>query len=61
MLSERYKKNGQTPPLASGWQVAGDANLADEMYPDQSLYPANSVPQVVRRIANALVRSDQIK
>src|SRR5690606_2755581 len=45
----------------SGWQVAGDANLAGEMYPDQSLYPANSVPQVVRRINNALARCDQIQ
>ena len=45
----------------SGWQVAGDANLAGEMYPDQSLYPANSVPQVVRRINNTLQRADQIQ
>ncbi|MDR3411480.1 MAG: isocitrate lyase [Formivibrio sp.] len=44
----------------SGWQVAADANLAGEMYPDQSLYPANSVPAVVRRINNALRRADQI-
>src|SRR5581483_11388695 len=44
----------------SGWQVAGDANLAGQMYPDQSLYPANSVPQVVRSINNALLRADQI-
>ena len=44
----------------SGWQVAGDANLAFQTYPDQSLYPANSVPQVVRRINNALMRADQI-
>ena len=44
----------------SGWQVAADANLAGEMYPDQSLYPANSVPQVVRRINAALLRADQI-
>jgi isocitrate lyase len=44
----------------SGWQVAADANLAGEMYPDQSLYPANSVPQVVRRINAALQRADQI-
>ena len=44
----------------SGWQVAGDANLAGQMYPDQSLYPANSVPQVVRAINNALLRADQI-
>jgi isocitrate lyase len=44
----------------SGWQVAADANLAGEMYPDQSLYPANSVPEVVRRINNAFRRADQI-
>lgn len=45
----------------SGWQVAADANLAGQMYPDQSLYPANSVPSVVRKINNALIRSDQIE
>src|SRR3954471_21525537 len=45
----------------SGWQVAGDANLAGQMYPDQSLYPANSVPDVVRRINRALRRADQIE
>lgn len=45
----------------SGWQVAADANLAGETYPDQSLYPANSVPQVVRRINKALQRADQIQ
>src|SRR5437660_7007016 len=44
----------------SGWQVAADANLAGSTYPDQSLYPANSVPQVVRRLNNALLRADQI-
>src|SRR5690348_6899017 len=44
----------------SGWQVAADANLAGQMYPDQSLYPANSVPNVVRRINAALQRADQI-
>ncbi len=44
----------------SGWQVAADANLAGQMYPDQSLYPANSVPAVVRRINNTLLRADQI-
>ncbi|HTV02021.1 MAG TPA: isocitrate lyase [Luteitalea sp.] len=44
----------------SGWQVAGDANLAAQTYPDQSLYPANSVPAIVRRINNALKRADQI-
>ena len=45
----------------SGWQVAADANLAGEMYPDQSLYPSNSVPAVVQRINNALRRADQIQ
>ncbi|MEH0155673.1 isocitrate lyase [Limibacter armeniacum] len=45
----------------SGWQVAADANLAGHMYPDQSLYPADSVPAVVRRINNALRRADQIQ
>jgi isocitrate/methylisocitrate lyase len=45
----------------SGWQVAGDANLAEEVYPDQSLYPANSAPALVRRINNALRRADQIE
>src|SRR6184192_3368438 len=44
----------------SGWQVAADANLAGATYPDQSLYPVNSVPQVVRRLNNALLRADQI-
>ena len=44
----------------SGWQVAGDSNTAGEMYPDQSLYPVDSVPTVVRRINNALTRADQI-
>ncbi len=45
----------------SGWQVAADANLAGQMYPDQSLYPADSVPAVVRRINNSLLRADQIQ
>jgi isocitrate lyase len=44
----------------SGWQVAADANLSGQMYPDQSLYPVNSVPAVVRAINNALMRADQI-
>ncbi|MBV9573966.1 MAG: isocitrate lyase, partial [Acidobacteriales bacterium] len=44
----------------SGWQVAADSNNAGHMYPDQSLYPADSVPNVVRRINNALMRADQI-
>jgi isocitrate lyase len=45
----------------SGWQVAADANLAGQMYPDQSLYPADSVPAAVRKINNALLRADQIQ
>src|SRR5918992_4761839 len=53
-------KAGLDAIYLSGWQVAGDANLAGEMYPDQSLYPANSVPQVVKRINNTLLRADQI-
>ena len=54
-------KAGLKAIYLSGWQVAGDANLAGEMYPDQSLYPADSVPAVVRRINNALTRADQIQ
>ncbi|WP_283148308.1 isocitrate lyase [Silvimonas soli] len=53
-------KAGLKAIYLSGWQVAADANLGSEMYPDQSLYPANSVPQVVRRINNTLQRADQI-
>lgn len=53
-------KAGLKAIYLSGWQVAADANLAGEMYPDQSLYPINSVPAVVRRINNALQRADQI-
>ena len=53
-------KAGLKAIYLSGWQVAADANLAGETYPDQSLYPANSVPAVVRRINNALRRADQI-
>ena len=53
-------KAGLDAIYLSGWQVAGDANLAGEMYPDQSLYPANSVPAVVRRINSTLLRADQI-
>ncbi len=45
----------------SGWQVAADANLAGQTYPDQSLYPSNSVPAVVRRLNNALLRADQVE
>ncbi len=54
-------KAGLMAIYLSGWQVAGDANLAGEMYPDQSLYPANSVPMVVRRINNTFQRADQIQ
>ncbi len=53
-------KAGLKAIYLSGWQVAADANLAGQMYPDQSLYPANSVPEVVRRINHALLRADQI-
>jgi isocitrate lyase len=53
-------KAGLKAIYLSGWQVAADANLAGEMYPDQSLYPANSVPQVVKRINSALLRADQL-
>jgi isocitrate lyase len=53
-------KAGLRAIYLSGWQVAADANLAGQTYPDQSLYPANSVPAVVRRINNALLRADQI-
>lgn len=54
-------KGGLKAIYLSGWQVAADANLAGHMYPDQSLYPANSVPQVVKRINQALQRADQIE
>jgi len=53
-------KAGLKAIYLSGWQVAADANLAGEMYPDQSLYPADSVPAVVRRINKTLMRADQI-
>lgn len=54
-------KAGLKAIYCSGWQVAGDANEAGEVYPDQSLYPVNSVPSLVRRINNALQRADQIE
>ncbi len=54
-------KAGLQAVYLSGWQVAADANLAGHMYPDQSLYPANSVPMVVKRINQALQRADQIQ
>jgi isocitrate lyase len=53
-------KAGLKAIYLSGWQVAADANLAGQMYPDQSLYPADSVPSVVKRINNALLRADQL-
>jgi isocitrate lyase len=53
-------KAGLEAIYLSGWQVAGDANTAGQVYPDQSLYPANSGPELVRRINNALQRADQI-
>src|SRR5213082_2572164 len=53
-------KAGLQAIYLSGWQVAADANITGSTYPDQSLYPANSVPQVVRRLNNALLRADQI-
>ncbi|GAB7386217.1 isocitrate lyase [Bacillaceae bacterium] len=54
-------KAGLKAIYLSGWQVAADANLAGQMYPDQSLYPSNSVPHVVKRINQALQRADQIE
>ena len=54
-------KAGLKSIYLSGWQVAGDANMAGEMYPDQSLYPANSVPTVVKSINNTFTRADQIQ
>ena len=54
-------KAGLKAIYLSGWQVAADANVAGEMYPDQSLYPSNSVPLVVKRINNTLLRADQIQ
>src|SRR5579872_3670764 len=54
-------KAGLEAIYLSGWQVAADANLAGQTYPDQSIYPANSVPALVRRLNNALLRADQIE
>jgi len=54
-------KAGLKAIYLSGWQVAADANLAGQMYPDQSLYPADSVPAVVKRINNTLLRADQLQ
>jgi isocitrate lyase len=57
----QFVKGGVKALYLSGWQVAADANLSGQTYPDQSLYPANSVPAVVRRINNALIRADQVE
>ena len=57
----QFAKAGLPALYLSGWQVAGDANLAGHVYPDQSLYPVNSVPSVVARLNNALRRADQIE
>src|SRR5215217_3833664 len=54
-------KAGLKAIYLSGWQVAADANLAEQVYPDQSLYPATSAPALVRRLNNALRRADQIE
>lgn len=61
MQALQQVKAGLKAIYLSGWQVAGDANLAGQMYPDQSLYPADSVPAVVKRINNTLTRADQIQ
>ena len=57
----QFAKAGLPALYLSGWQVAGDANLAGQVYPDQSLYPSDSVPSVVSRLNNALRRADQIE
>ncbi|MEQ8750799.1 MAG: hypothetical protein RIC52_13590, partial [Amphiplicatus sp.] len=54
-------KAGLKAIYLSGWQVAGDANIAGQVYPDQSLYPANSGPELAKKINNALRRADQIE
>lgn len=61
MQALQQVKAGLKAIYLSGWQVAGDANLAGQMYPDQSLYPADSVPAVVKRINNTFARADQIQ
>lgn len=60
MQAVQMAKAGLKAIYLSGWQVAGDANLAEQVYPDQSLYPANSAPSLVRRINNAFARVDQV-
>lgn len=59
-MAVQYVKGGLKSIYVSGWQVAADANLAGQTYPDQSLYPSDSVPSLVRRINNALMKADQI-
>lgn len=61
MQAVQMAKAGLKAIYLSGWQVAGDANLAEQIYPDQSLYPANSAPALVRRINNALRRMDEVE
>ena len=61
MQAVQMAKAGLKAIYLSGWQVAGDANLAEQIYPDQSLYPANSAPALVRRINNAFMRMDEIE
>ena len=61
MQATNMAKAGLQALYLSGWQVAGDANLASQTFPDQSLYPSNSVPAVVQRLNNALIRADQIQ
>lgn len=61
MQAVQMAKAGLKAIYLSGWQVAGDANLAEQIYPDQSLYPANSAPALVRRINNAFLRMDEVE
>jgi isocitrate lyase len=61
MQAIQMARAGLETVYLSGWQVAGDANLGEQIYPDQSLYPANSAPALVRRINNALLRLDEIE
>jgi isocitrate lyase len=61
MQAVQMAKAGLKAIYLSGWQVAGDANLSEQIYPDQSLYPANSAPSLVRRINNAFLRMDEIE
>ena len=61
MQAVQMAKAGLKAIYLSGWQVAGDTNLSEQIYPDQSLYPANSAPALVRRINNAFTRMDQIE